>query len=50
MASVPVLRIAELLGGAGLFVTARVVQEPEGRVTRRYACLLARKPGRAEPR
>ena len=41
----PVERIAELLGGAGLVVTAHVVQEPEGRIPRRYACLLARKPG-----
>ncbi|WP_086730475.1 class I SAM-dependent methyltransferase [Streptomyces carpinensis] len=37
-------RVAELLGEAGLVVTARLVQEPEGRLTRRHACLLARKP------
>ncbi|WP_306187735.1 class I SAM-dependent methyltransferase [Streptomyces sp. MK5] len=40
----PAERVAELLGRAGLVVTATLEQEPEGRLTRRHACLLARKP------
>ncbi|MFE7210298.1 class I SAM-dependent DNA methyltransferase [Streptomyces sp. NPDC001698] len=39
----PVERVAELLERAGLVVTARLVQEPAGRLTRQHACLLARK-------
>jgi SAM-dependent methyltransferase len=39
----PVERVAELLGQAGLMVVARLVQEPEGRLTRPHACLVARK-------
>ncbi|WP_035850700.1 class I SAM-dependent methyltransferase [Kitasatospora azatica] len=40
----PLERIAELLGGAGLVVTARLLQEPAEGMKRRHACLLARKP------
>ncbi|MEU0601565.1 class I SAM-dependent methyltransferase [Streptomyces sp. NPDC006393] len=40
----PVERVAELLGEAGFVVTATLVQEPEGRLTRQHACLLARRP------
>jgi SAM-dependent methyltransferase len=40
----PVERVADLLGRAGLTVTARLVQDPLPPLTRRYACLLARKP------
>ncbi|MGE7439730.1 hypothetical protein [Kitasatospora sp. NPDC001175] len=40
----PVDRIGDLLVQAGLVVTARVEQEPGGRVNRPHACLLARKP------
>ena len=40
----PLDRTAELLRGAGFNVTARMEQEPDGRVKRRHACLLARKP------
>ncbi|MFE9169666.1 class I SAM-dependent DNA methyltransferase [Streptomyces kebangsaanensis] len=39
----PVERVAELLERAGLVVVARLVQEPEGRLTRSHACLVARK-------
>ncbi|MEU5090500.1 class I SAM-dependent methyltransferase [Streptomyces sp. NPDC021356] len=42
----PEERVAELLEQAGLEVTARLVQEPEPPLTRRYACLLARRPSR----
>ncbi|MET8695336.1 class I SAM-dependent methyltransferase [Streptomyces bauhiniae] len=44
----PLDRMADLLEQAGLVVTARLEQEPGGRVLRPYACLLARKPGRGE--
>ncbi|MFC9591206.1 class I SAM-dependent DNA methyltransferase [Streptomyces sp. NPDC056944] len=40
----PLDRVAGLLEQAGLTVTARLEQEPGGRVTRPHACLLARKP------
>lgn len=40
-------RIAALLGGAGLNVTARLVHEVAGRPMRPYACFLARKPEQA---
>lgn len=40
----PVDRIVDLLERAGLAVTARLEQEPGGRVNRPHACLLARKP------
>ncbi|MFE3179526.1 class I SAM-dependent methyltransferase [Streptomyces violascens] len=39
----PLDRTAELLREAGFDVTARMEQEPDGRVKRRHACLLARK-------
>jgi SAM-dependent methyltransferase len=42
----PLPRIAELLGEAGLVVTARLEQEPSERVKRQHACLLAHKPER----
>jgi SAM-dependent methyltransferase len=42
----PLDRVVELLDRAGLTVTARLVQEPDGRVKRPHACLLARKPER----
>ncbi|MFD0413467.1 class I SAM-dependent methyltransferase [Streptomyces sp. NPDC127108] len=41
---VPVERIVELLGLAGLVVTARLVEEPEAGATRTLATFLARKP------
>ncbi|MFF0712142.1 class I SAM-dependent methyltransferase [Streptomyces bauhiniae] len=44
----PLDRMADLLEQAGLVVTARLEQEPDGRVHRPHACLLARKPGRGE--
>ncbi|MFI1165459.1 class I SAM-dependent methyltransferase [Streptomyces sp. NPDC020801] len=37
-------RVAEVLGRAGPVVTARLVQEPGGRLARPHACLVARKP------
>lgn len=40
--------IAELLREAGLVVTARQLQEPDERLKRPQACLLARKPGNTE--
>ncbi|MFF4245494.1 class I SAM-dependent methyltransferase [Streptomyces sp. NPDC001822] len=40
-------RIAELLRGAGLVVTARLVEEPAEGATRSHATFFARKPGRA---
>ncbi|GGO43660.1 methyltransferase [Streptomyces daqingensis] len=40
----PLGRMAYLLDEAGLAVTARLEQEPGGRVSRPHACLLARKP------
>lgn len=40
----PLDRIIGLLDQAGLVVTARLEQEPGGRVNRPRACLLARKP------
>ncbi|MFD3519819.1 class I SAM-dependent methyltransferase [Streptomyces sp. NPDC058653] len=40
----PLDRMVELLAQAGLVVTARLEQEPGGRVNRPHACLLARKP------
>ncbi|MFJ9904521.1 class I SAM-dependent methyltransferase [Streptomyces sp. NPDC101152] len=40
----PPARLAELLEEAGLVVTARLVQEPEGGGRRRIATLLAHKP------
>ncbi|WP_327321424.1 hypothetical protein OG735_02250 [Streptomyces sp. NBC_01210] len=40
----PLNRIAELLGHAGVVVTARWEQEPSERVRRQHRCLLARKP------
>ncbi|MBT2394887.1 class I SAM-dependent methyltransferase [Streptomyces sp. ISL-100] len=40
----PLARIAELLGQAGLVVTARLEQEPDEPARRPYACLLAGKP------
>ncbi|MFF9213056.1 MULTISPECIES: hypothetical protein [unclassified Streptomyces] len=40
----PLDRVAGLLRQAGLVVTARLRQEPGGRVNRPHACLLARKP------
>ncbi|MFE7514604.1 class I SAM-dependent methyltransferase [Streptomyces sp. NPDC057540] len=40
----PLGRVAGLLEQAGLTVTARLEQEPGGRVKRPHACLLARKP------
>ncbi|MET9481401.1 methyltransferase domain-containing protein [Streptomyces sp. NPDC006638] len=43
----PLDRVAGLLEEAGLVVTARLEQEPGGRVNRPRACLLARKPERA---
>ncbi|WP_329457016.1 class I SAM-dependent methyltransferase [Streptomyces sp. NBC_01497] len=39
-------RLAELLGRAGLVVTARLVQEPADGAVRTVATLLAHKPGR----
>jgi SAM-dependent methyltransferase len=42
----PLDRIVGLMEQAGLVVTARLEQEPEGRVKRPHACLLARKPAR----
>ncbi|GAA2959765.1 class I SAM-dependent methyltransferase [Streptomyces flavovirens] len=39
----PLSRLADLLTRAGLDVTARLEQEPEGRQKRPHACLLARK-------
>lgn len=40
----PLDRVVGLLEQAGLVVTARLEQEPGGRVKRPHACLLARKP------
>ncbi|MGW6838137.1 hypothetical protein ACWGCI_32685 [Streptomyces sp. NPDC054949] len=40
----PLDRVADLLGRAGLTVTARLVQEPGEGVRRPHACLLARRP------
>lgn len=40
----PLDRVIDLLGRAGFAVTARLEQEPGGRVKRPHACLLARKP------
>lgn len=40
----PLDRMVGLLEQAGLVVTARLEQEPGGRVNRPHACLLARKP------
>ncbi|MGW3341437.1 class I SAM-dependent methyltransferase [Streptomyces sp. NPDC001009] len=40
----PLDRVAGLLDQAGLVVTARLEQEPDGRVNRPHACLLAHKP------
>lgn len=40
----PLDHVAGLLVRAGLVVTARLEQEPGGRVKRPHACLLARKP------
>ncbi|MEV7361346.1 class I SAM-dependent methyltransferase [Streptomyces sp. NPDC091299] len=40
----PLDRIVELLDQTGLVLTARLEQEPGGRVNRPRACLLARKP------
>jgi hypothetical protein len=40
----PMDQLAELLGRAGLVVTARVVQEPSEGAKRRIATLLAHKP------
>ncbi|MER5777767.1 class I SAM-dependent methyltransferase [Streptomyces sp. NPDC002039] len=42
----PLDRVADLLGWAGLTVTARLVQEPGEGVNRPHACLLARRPER----
>ncbi|MEU4260410.1 hypothetical protein ACYCCF_10565 [Streptomyces argenteolus] len=42
----PLPRLAGLLRSSGPIVTARMEQEPDGRVKRRSACLLARKPVR----
>ncbi|MFJ9770338.1 class I SAM-dependent methyltransferase [Kitasatospora sp. NPDC101157] len=42
----PLDRVVGLLERAGLVVTARLEQAPNGRVTRPHACLVARKPGR----
>ncbi|MEU3340556.1 class I SAM-dependent methyltransferase [Streptomyces sp. NPDC002144] len=42
----PLERVAGLMKQAGLVVTARLEQEPGGRVKRPHACLLARKPER----
>jgi SAM-dependent methyltransferase len=42
--------IAELLRGAGMVVTARLIQEPDERLKRPQACLLARKPASLMPR
>jgi SAM-dependent methyltransferase len=36
--------VARMLHGVGLAVTARQLQEPDGRLKRPQACLLARKP------
>jgi hypothetical protein len=38
--------MVSLLEQAGLVVTARLEQEPGGRVNRPHACLLAHKPQR----
>lgn len=40
----PTARVAELLGRAGLTVTARLEQEPDENVKRPHACFIARKP------
>ncbi|MFJ4844472.1 MULTISPECIES: class I SAM-dependent methyltransferase [unclassified Streptomyces] len=40
----PLNRMIGLLEQAGLVVTAKLEQEPGGRVSRPHACLLARKP------
>ncbi|MEU6375165.1 class I SAM-dependent methyltransferase [Streptomyces sp. NPDC046909] len=40
----PLDRVIGLLEHAGLVVTAKLEQEPGGRVNRPHACLLARKP------
>lgn len=40
----PLDRVVDLLEQAGLVVTARLEQEPGGRVKRPRACLMARKP------
>ncbi|MFE0347534.1 hypothetical protein [Streptomyces griseoluteus] len=42
----PLDRVVGLLEQGGLVVTARLEQEPGGRLTRPHACLLARKPPR----
>ncbi|MYT73539.1 MULTISPECIES: class I SAM-dependent methyltransferase [unclassified Streptomyces] len=42
----PVDHMVGLLDEAGLVVTARLEQEPGGRVSRPHACLLAHKPDR----
>ncbi|MFE7755436.1 hypothetical protein [Streptomyces sp. NPDC057418] len=42
----PLPRLAGLLRRSGPIVTVRMEQEPDGRVKRRSACLLARKPVR----
>ncbi|MER8029867.1 class I SAM-dependent methyltransferase [Streptomyces bauhiniae] len=44
----PLDHMTGLLERAGLVVTARLEQEPGGRVHRPHACLLARKPGPGE--
>ncbi|MGW4674778.1 class I SAM-dependent methyltransferase [Streptomyces sp. NPDC004324] len=45
----PLDRVTGLLGRAGFAVTARLEQEPGGRVKRPHACLLARKPEAPSP-
>ncbi|WP_129667055.1 class I SAM-dependent methyltransferase [Phytoactinopolyspora endophytica] len=40
----PIDRIVDLLGQAGLTLTAKLIQEPDERVKWPHACLLARKP------
>jgi SAM-dependent methyltransferase len=45
----PPARITELLEGAGLTITARLVQEPVAGLKRRYATFLAWKPGHPSP-
>jgi len=45
----PPERIAELLEGAGLTITARLIQEPDAGSKRTYATFLARKPEHPGP-
>jgi hypothetical protein len=37
-------RVTDLLGQAGLVVTAQLLQGPDEKAKRPYVCILARKP------